>query len=205
MSLIPDFGGNACAGFSDREREELWWAARTLADERGIIVRVTGVIGSSVDWVGAKAAELGSKVFGQECQGKITEITEEVLWKVHDFATLGLDPQGDREPWRWFNKAITVASGAATGFLGLPGVAIDIPVTTLVIMRSIAEIARSKGDDLASDEVKCACLQVPAFGGVTTDGDDTDIGYWSTRAALTHGTIELLIRQVAARFGATLS
>ena len=205
MLKIPNFAGNACAGLSDEEREELWWAAKTLADEPGIIVRFATVIGSGVDWVRGKAAEVGSKIFGDGWRTKVTETTEEVLWKAYDIATLGLGPQGEHEPWRWFNKAVTAVTGTVTGFIGVPGAAIDIPITTLLIMRSIAEIARSKGEDLASDETKRACLQVFAFGGPNIDEDAPETSYWSTRMALSHGTIEALIKQVATRFGIALS
>jgi EcsC protein family len=198
---MPNF---ACAGFAEEDREALWLAAKTLADERGLIIRITGVLGNRAEWLGEKAAEIGSKMFGDRWQEKITELTEHALWKAHDVATLGLDPQGDHEPWRWFNKAMTIATGAAGGFFGLPGVAIDVPLTTLVMMRSIAEIARSKGENLAEDEAKRACLQVLAFGGVG-GADNPEIAYWTTRGALGKGSIELLIKQAASRLGTTLS
>jgi EcsC protein family len=131
-------------------------------------------------------------------------LTEQALWKANNFATLGLDPRGDHEPWRWFNKVLTTATGATGGFFGLPGVAIDFPVTTLVIMRSIAEIARAKGEDLALDDTKRACLQVLAFGGGNSD-DDPEIGYWTIRAALSNAPIELFIKEIASRLSIVLS
>lgn len=201
---MPNFGTNACGGFADEDREALWWAAKTLVDEQGLLMRITDVIGNKVEWVGGRAAAIGSKVLGDRWQEKITELTEQALWKAHDVATLGLDPQGDREPWRWFNKAMTTVTGAASGFFGLTGLVIDIPFTTLVMMRSIAEIARSKGENLASDDTKRACLQVLAFGGLDED-DSPEIGYWATRAALAKKPIELLIKEAAARLSITLS
>jgi hypothetical protein len=201
---MPNFGSNACAGFPTEDRKALWWAAKTLVDEQGLIVWITEVVGHRVEWLGGKAAEFGAKAFGDRWQEKITDLTEQTLWKANDLATLGLNPQGDREPWRWFNKAMTIATGAVGGFFGLPGAAIDIPITTLVTMRSIAEIARSKGEDLSSDDAKRACLQVLAFGGLNSD-DSPEIGYWTTRAALAKGPIELLIKQVAPRLSAILS
>lgn len=201
---IPNFTSNACAGFPSVDQEALWGAAKTLVDQQGLIVRITEVVGNRTEWIGGKAAELGSKVFGDRWQEKLTELTENALWKAHDLATLGLDPQGEGEPWLWLKKAMTIAAGAAGGFFGLPGVAIDIPITTFVMMRSIAEIARSKGEDLASDDARRSCLQVLAFGGFDSD-ESPEIGYWATRLALTKGPIELLIKQVAPRLAATLS
>jgi hypothetical protein len=215
--MTPEFSSNACAGFSEEDREALWWAARTVVDERGIIVRITSIIGSAVEWVGgkaaagavdwvtSKAAALGSNMIREDLQDKIVEMTEDVLWKAHDFSTLGLDPQSEREPWLWFNKVMTIATGATSGFFGLPGALVDLPLTTFVIMRSIAEIARANGEDLDTDDAKRACLQVLAFGGPGSNDHDFDIGYWTTRATLTHGAMKLLIKAVSARFGAVVS
>lgn len=87
---------------------------------------------------------------------------------------------------------------------GLPGALIDIPITTLLIMRSIADIARAMGEDPAMEETKHACLQVLAFGGGNTE-DDPEVAYWAMRAALTTLSSEMLIRQVAPRLGLAFS
>jgi EcsC protein family len=73
---------------------------------------------------------------------------------------LGLDQASDGKPWTWLNRLAASASGAGAGFLGAPGLMFDIPVTTGVIIRSIAEIARSHGEDISTLETKRACLEV---------------------------------------------
>jgi hypothetical protein len=202
---FPDYSGNACAILSPDDRERLWQAACTLVDERGLIVRITSLVGQGTEWAGGKASELGAKVFGEGWEDKIKEYAEEALWRAHDVATFGMDPDGDREPWSWFNKAIASATGAAGGFFGLPGMAIDIPISTLMIMRSIAEIARAHGENIGSDDGKRACLEVMAFGGPGVEDDDAEVGYWSTRALFAHTAIEIAVKQAAARFSVVLS
>lgn len=144
-------------------------------------------------------------MFGEGWEEKLREYAEEALWKAHDVATLGMDPTGDDEPWVWFNKVMTSATGAVGGFFGLPGIAVDIPVSTLLIMRSIADIARSHGEDIASDDGKRACLEVMAFGGPGTEDNDIEVGYWSTRTVFAHATIDIAIRTAATRFGVVLT
>jgi EcsC protein family len=73
------------------------------------------------------------------------------------------------------------------------------------MMRSIAEIARSHGEDLTSADTRQACIEVFAFGGSEIADEDIDIAWWTIRGSLSHASISLLIRQVAARFGAMLS
>ena len=68
-----------------------------------------------------KAADLGAKAFGEGWQDRLRELGEEALWRAHNLAVLGLDPEGEREPWLWFNKIVASATGAAGGFFGLPG------------------------------------------------------------------------------------
>ena len=87
----------------------------------------------------------------------------------------------------------------------MPGIAADLPLTTCLMMRSIAEIARSHGEDLASADTRQACIEVFAFGGPEIADEDIDIAYWTIRGGLSHASLSLLIRQVAARFGVMLS
>ena len=55
-------------------------------------------------------------------------------------------------------------TGAAGGFFGLPGLLVELPITTTVMLHSIVEIARSQGEDLSNAESALACLSVFALG-----------------------------------------
>ncbi len=96
---------------------------------------------------------------------------------------------------------------------------IELPVSTAIILRSIADIARSEGHDLSRMETKLACLEVFALGGKGPEG-----AYWVTRAAMSQAmsdatlylaqkgiaresapAIARLVNAIAARFGAVVS
>lgn len=205
MAKYPDFSGNACAAFSSEDKKRLWDTAKRLADSRGVVLRIAAFLGDQVGWIGGKAADLGAAVFGVGWQEKVTGFTEDALWLAQDWATVGLDPTGEQDPWDWFNKVVASLTGGTSGFFGLPGVAVDIPITTLLMMRSIAEIARANGEDLSDDETKKACLQVFAFGGPGTEDDDVEVGYWAARGGLAQVANEVLVRRVATVFGAALT
>ncbi|MCK5808835.1 EcsC family protein, partial [bacterium] len=55
---------------------------------------------------------------------------------------------------------------------------------TAIMMRSIADIARSEGESLGDYDTKISCLEVFALGGPTDDDDATDAGYFAVRSAL---------------------
>ena len=65
-----------------------------------------------------------------------------------------------------------MATGAAGGVFGLPGFIIEVPISTLIIMRSIADIAGSHGEDLSSPEARLACVEVLSIGGNRNNGMD---------------------------------
>jgi hypothetical protein len=92
------------------------------------------------------------------------------------------------------------------------------------MLRSIAEIARSEGEDLSSPATALSCVQVFALGGRPGSADASESGYFAVRGILAksvtqaasfiaeRGVIEeggpLLVRfvaQVASRFGVVVT
>lgn len=82
----------------------------------------------------------------------------------------------------------TAFTGAMGGFFGLPGLAVELPVTTTIMLHSIAEIARSQGEDLSSPEGALACLEVLALGPEGVRGQAMESAYYATRASLAQVT-----------------
>jgi hypothetical protein len=62
--------------------------------------------------------------------------------------------------------------------------AAELPISTTIMLRSIADIARSEGESISEIEVKLACLEVFALGGTNDKDDGTESGYYAVRAAL---------------------
>ena len=74
-----------------------------------------------------------------------------------------------------------MVSGALGGFGGVATTLAELPVTTGLIMRSVAAIARAEGFDLADEEVRATCVEVFAFGGPLEEDDDADLAFWTAR------------------------
>jgi hypothetical protein len=122
------------------------------------------------------------------------------------------------------HKTAVAMTGALGGAFGLPALAIELPASTIVMLRSIASIARSEGEPLESVESRLACLQVFSLGSPARSDDAVESGYFAVRATLAtamtdaveylakHGVTQRgspalvrFIAQVAARFGVPVS
>jgi len=76
---------------------------------------------------------------------------------------------------RWIRRAVTGPSmdpssdgpcqRAVGGFFGLPGLIFELPISTTLMLRSIADIARSEGENLSSLDTHLACNHCFALGG----------------------------------------
>jgi hypothetical protein len=128
------------------------------------------------------------------------------------------------KPSRRLHKLAGGLSGAVGGAFGLSALAVELPLSTTIMLRAIAAIARSEGEDLATVEGRLACLEVFALGGRRSADDGADTGYYAVRASLAKALSEAaqhiarkgltekgapvlarLIAQIASRFGALVS
>lgn len=85
------------------------------------------------------------------------------------------------------NLAAGVA-GALAGSLGLAALAVELPITTTIMMRNIGSVAASFGEDLNDREVQLQCLAVFSLGGAAAEKQSDLSGmestYYTTRFAL---------------------
>ncbi|HEX4128995.1 MAG TPA: EcsC family protein [Pirellulales bacterium] len=84
----------------------------------------------------------------------------------------------------FWHSLFVITSGAGGGALGLPGLAIELPVTTALMFRSIASIAREFGHRLDDPAVRLECLTVFSYGGPSPSDDAMESSYLTTRIGL---------------------
>src|SRR6516164_355487 len=92
---------------------------------------------------------------------------------------------------RALHSGLACTSGAIGGAFGLAALAIELPVSTMIMLRAIAAIARDEGEDLADPRTGLACLEV--FALAVPEGADTvagERGYFAIRALLARGLAE---------------
>ncbi|MGC3028932.1 EcsC family protein [Burkholderia sp. DN3021] len=166
---------------SPEDRDALRRAKQVL-ESPSLTMKLTGVLGAPVEKMIARLPDFAT--------GKINDATQLALRKCLNIAlrTLGKPQAPDAEPEKPSNLlhklavATTGAAGGAFGFLALP---VELPVTTTLIFRSVCDIARSEGEDLASVDTQLQCLAVLGMGGnPDKQEEDADLGYFVLRGAL---------------------
>jgi hypothetical protein len=122
------------------------------------------------------------------------------------------------------HQILSGLSGAVSGFFGAPALVMELPVSTVIMLRSIAAIAQESGEDIQTLEARLACLEVFALGGRSAGDDSADTGYYAIRTTLAHSMADAvrflakrgvidesapalvrLIAQIGSRFGVTVS
>lgn len=157
-----------------RELEDLRYA-RQLLENPGFAARIGDVLGAPI--------EKGFKMLPKGWHGALQKIVRTSLEKALDAAllTVGGPPKRASE---FMHKMLVGASGGLGGALGFASMAFELPISTTIMLRSIADIARSEGHDLRDMTVRLNCLEVFALGGRTDKDDAAESSYWAVRAAL---------------------
>lgn len=197
--------------FSEPDLDDLKYA-KSLLENPGLAAKITGALGAPI--------EKGFDLLPKGWHDLVDKSTRKALdISVHS-AILTLNTRQKQESANRFHKLMAAGIGAAGGFWGLPALTIELPLSTTVMLRSIADIARSEGHNLEDPQVKIGCLEVFAFGGPGKTDDAVETGYFTVRTALAkavndaakyvaakglaEGTAPSLVRlitQIAARFG----
>lgn len=150
--------------------------ARQLLEQGSFAVRLAELVGQPV--------EKGLTLLPGVARQRIQALTETALRKALGTALATLKPQARKPASERLHGAATIATGALGGLFGLGGLAVELPVTTVLMFRSIADIARSEGHDIAAPETRLACLEVFALGGSSTRDDAGETAYYAMRAGL---------------------
>jgi len=156
------------------------------------LVRAAQVLG--------KPLETLQKSLPAKVQNKISQVTMQALQKALTTAiftlpkTTGLSSQAQQKGH--YHSAATAVTGALGGFFGSLALAIELPVTTAIMLRSIANTAQSFGEDLTDSAVQLECLQVFAMGSSNSGESDMESSYLSQRVAF-----ELLIKNATSFVG----
>lgn len=150
--------------------------AKILLENPGIAAKITNLLGTPI--------EKGFELLPDNWNVKIGDITRAALSKAIHAAVLTMkDAPGEKASNLWHKLAVA-ATGGIGGFWGLPALAIELPISTTIMLRSIADIARSEDERIITVAAKIACIEVFALGGPGRRDDASESGYYAVRAAL---------------------
>jgi hypothetical protein len=165
---------------SPEDVEELR-AAKKILENPGITAKITNLIGTPI--------EKGLILLPGDWQKKVSVATHDALMTALKGALLTLG-SGTREASPRWHKIAAALSGGIGGAFGLPALIVELPVSTTIMLRSIADIGRSHGEVLLTAQAQLACLEVFALGGPSRRDDSVESGYFAVRSALARAVSE---------------
>ena len=199
------------ADFEDLER------AVALLENPGFAARLNHVVGSPI--------EKAFTFLPAPLAGSVHEASRKAIEKALKLAIFTLNAERQqRSSANLTHQVLSGLSGAVGGFFGAPALVVELPLSTTIILRSIADIARSEGESIATIKAKMACLEVFALGGRSRSDDGAETGYYAVRTVLAKSVSEAvrylaqqrvvdetapalvkLVAKIASRFGITVT
>jgi hypothetical protein len=176
---------------TDQDRQALR-LAKSLLENPGVAIQIANFLGSPIEYVVTKKLpKRATTLIDSAAKAAVTAAFRTAV------ATLRKDSVGTPARKR-LHKSVAIGAGAVGGFFGWLGLAVELPFTTTMILRSIADIARSEGESPHDVDTGLACIEVLAFGGPGKKDDAAESGYFATRAALAQ-EISAVSRHIANR------
>jgi len=190
-------------------------AAVTALERPGLAARIGEIAGKPIEALGRALPEGASKA--------VAAATTQALNGALAVALRTMRNE-QKAASSLLHRALAAASGAVGGGFGLAALPVELPISTIIMLRSIGDVARSEGEDLTEPETALACLQVFALGGRDSEADATESGYFAVRGMLAKSVAEAarfiaergalaegapalvrFIAQIAARFGVVVT
>jgi hypothetical protein len=156
--------------------QKILWRAVCAIERESFIGRLSEITGEPITRLMSRLPRLVTKQINRAVRSALNQAMELALYRFDsEFPEPAL-------------AVLTLASGATgglAGFFGLTAVAIELPVTTALMLRSFAQIAGKCGEDLASPATRLACLEVFALGPRSARlGTSNETTYFAVRAFL---------------------
>ena len=137
--------------------------------------RLTGMLGRRIESAGMLIPDAPRRLAGRATNRALEAAMKTALRSLRD---TGLPASRD------IHRMSATATGAVGGAFGLASLPVELPISTILLLRAIADIARHEGEDLSHPETALACMQVFALGGRSPDDDFVDASYFAVRALL---------------------
>jgi hypothetical protein len=201
--------------FIDGDDTDALRNAVKLLEHPSLAARLTNMVGKPVELLGRALPAGASQA--------IATATKKSLEAALKLALLTIRGR-PQESSQLLHKALAVASGAAGGAFGIVSLPVELPVSTIIILRSIIDIAQSEGENLTDPEATLSCVEVLGLGGRPESDNTTKSDYFVIRGILAKSVTEAarfiaerglieegspiivrLITQVASRFGMVVS
>src|SRR5690606_28330924 len=158
--------------------------AMILFENPSLAIKLQSVIG--------KPIEHGIKWLPKGWKNKINTATEAALKKALEVAINSMQDSGKNFKGNQFHRLAVAVCGGIGGAFGIPAMVVELPISTTLMLRSIADIAQEEGEDLTTLSARLACVEVFALGGKGSEDDFAETGYYAVRTVLAQQMTEAL-------------
>ena len=164
-----------------------------LLEAPTITARMANFVGAPLEFaVRSLPAAVSGRIHGA-VEAALHKSAQAALWSL-------ADTPGRKASTRW-HKLAAATTGAVGGAFGFTALFLELPVSTTIMMRAVADVARSEGFSLDEPSTRQACLEVFALGGKSDKDDASETGYYLARGftadVVRHLSAELAGRKVA--------
>jgi len=163
--------------------------AKAILQHPSLVIRLSSMVGTRVENL---TRDLGRRL-PEELSEAIAKSSNKAIEKAFHTALRTMRDGRFPAPQNRLHTAAVVTTGGLAGFLGLHALLVELPITTLIMFRSIADIARANGESLSSPDTQLNCLTVFALGSPRSDADEgAETSYYGVRYALSRITSDAL-------------
>lgn len=112
---------------------------------------------------------------------KLDKAVQKTMLQCLDVAVNSLETAQKAPPKRKLTTLVSTITGGVSGMFGMASLPVELPFSTVLTLRSIAEIARSHGENLQLMQSKLACMEVLALGAPSSDNGSVSSYFTSRR------------------------
>ncbi|MEW6438494.1 MAG: EcsC family protein [Pseudomonadota bacterium] len=157
------------------EHQKALQIARTYLERPDFAARLAEYAGRPVEHI--------FRVMPRVANARLNKAVETTILSCLKLAIGSLRERPRRRPASRTSSVLAGINGGVSGFFGLAALPVELPLTTTLMLREIADIARHHGEDLSNLEARLACIEVLGLGTRRPQGG-LEVGYYASRAML---------------------
>ncbi|GHC08195.1 EcsC family protein [Cerasicoccus arenae] len=169
--------------WSEQDHLDIQMAHRIL-ERTSFATQLVNLLGAPI--------EKGLEMLPDKANGVIVSATDKALRAALEVALLTLEKDRISTSSNLIHKFATATTGGIGGAFGWASLPVELPISTTIMLRSIADVARSQGEDLRNAEARLACIEVFALGNKSKSGkkESSDASYLAIRGLLAQRVTE---------------
>lgn len=160
----------------------------------GILIRTANKLGQPIEYLEKKLPAKARDLIHTATNNALQKALKTALLTIPDSKQTRTFYESETAATKsnWLHVAGSAVTGAVGGLFGLPSLAIELPITTTLMLRSIAKNAKAFGANLNSPTTQLECLYIFSLCTPSSSTDATETSYYASRLGLSQ-----LIKQAA--------